>query len=87
MKPPLASISTSLTVTNTLVLYRTLQALKQIDTDPAQHRLCQVLQKIYYRLKDYSPQSEYGSRLNAISQAIKNIPNMRNMTWRCQVTP
>lgn len=70
MKP---SISTSLTVTNPLVLYRTLLALKQIDPDPAQHRLCLELQKIYYRLKDYNPQAEYGARLKAISESVENV--------------
>lgn len=69
MKPP-APISTSLTVTNPLVLYRTLLALKKIDPDPAQHRLCLELQKIYFRLKDYTPQSEYNTRLKALSHAI-----------------
>lgn len=75
MPPPLSSpLSTGLTITNPLVLYRTLLATGGIDPDPAQHRLALELQKIYFRLKDYSPQAEYASRLKAISQAIKNEP-------------
>lgn len=69
--PPLpVTTSTGLTITNPLILYRSLLATKQIDPDPAQHRLALHLQKLYNRLKDYSPQVEYGTRLKAISDAI-----------------
>lgn len=64
------SISTGLTITNPLILYRTLLATKQIDPDPAQHRLALELQKIYFRLKDYSPQAEYGAKLQELSRSI-----------------
>jgi protein AFG1 len=70
MPPTASSVSTGLTITNPLVLYRALVATKQIDPDPAQHRLAIHLQKLYHRLKDYSPQTEYGSRLKAISQVV-----------------
>jgi protein AFG1 len=71
--PPLkVPPSTGLTITNPLVLYRALLATKQVDPDPAQHRLAIHLQKLYHRLKDYSPQTEYGSRLQAISDVVKN---------------
>lgn len=70
---PLLSIpsSAALTITNPLVLYRALLATRKIDPDPAQHRLAIHLQKLYYRLKDYSPQTEYGARLKAISQSVE----------------
>ncbi|KAH9223743.1 AFG1-like ATPase-domain-containing protein [Leptodontidium sp. 2 PMI_412] len=75
MPPQLPSAaSTSLTISNPLVLYRSLLATKIIDPDPAQHRLALELQKIYLRLKDYSPKAEYGRRLKAISQAIEDVP-------------
>lgn len=67
-------VSTGLTITNPLILYRTLLATKQIDPDPAQHKLALELQKIYFRLKDYSPQAEYGARLQAISRTIRESP-------------
>jgi len=70
--PPLNSSLNSLTVTNPLVLYRTLLALKKIDPDPSQHRLALELQNVYHRLKDYSPEDEYGARLKAISKTIEN---------------
>lgn len=73
--PPLSIPSSAgLTITNPLVLYRALLATRQIDPDPAQHRFAIHLQKLYYRLKDYSPQTEYGSRLKAISQAVEENP-------------
>jgi protein AFG1 len=76
MRPPLPTpFSAEVTITNPLVLYRSLLATKTIDPDPAQYRLALHLQKLYYRLKDYSPQAEYGSRLKAISQAVQNTPN------------
>jgi protein AFG1 len=71
MPPISVPSSAGLTITNPLVLYRTLLATRQIDPDPAQHRLAIHLQKLYYRLKDYSPQGEYGSRLKAISRAVE----------------
>ncbi|KAH7356515.1 AFG1-like ATPase-domain-containing protein [Rhexocercosporidium sp. MPI-PUGE-AT-0058] len=79
MPPQLPSTaSTSLTISNPLVLYRSLLATKIIDPDPAQHRLALELQKIYLRLKDYSPKAEYGTRLKAISQAIEDLPNPKD---------
>ncbi|KAI9811581.1 MAG: hypothetical protein M1827_005330 [Pycnora praestabilis] len=62
--------STGLTITNPLVLYRTLLATKRIDPDPSQHRLALHLQKLYFRLKDYEPEVEYERRLNQISRAV-----------------
>ena len=52
------------------MLYRALLATKRIDPDPAQHRLALHLQKLYYRLKDYEPEIEYGRRLEQISRSI-----------------
>jgi peroxisome-assembly ATPase len=69
------SPSAGLTITNPLVLYRALLATRHVDPDPAQHRLAIHLQKLYFRLKDYSPQAEYGSRLKAISQAVEDRPS------------
>lgn len=75
MPPPLSGpLSTGLTITNPLVLYRTLLATRQIDPDPSQHRLALELERIYSRLKDYSPNLEYASRLKAITQAIQEAP-------------
>ena len=75
MRPSLsAPISTGVAITNPLVLYRSLLATKAIQPCPEQHRLALHLQKLYYRLKDYSPSVEYGSRLKAISQAVEDAP-------------
>ncbi|KAI9643129.1 hypothetical protein NHQ30_008864 [Ciborinia camelliae] len=70
MPPTNIPQSTGLTITNPLILYRALLATKAIDPDPAQHRIALHLQKLYLRLKDYKPQSEYAARLKAISQAV-----------------
>ena len=74
MPPPLP-VSTGLTITNPLVLYRALLSTKTIDPDPAQHRLALKLQELYHRLKDYSPQTEYGARLKAVSRAVQYTPD------------
>ncbi|QSZ33149.1 hypothetical protein DSL72_002735 [Monilinia vaccinii-corymbosi] len=75
MPPTNLPQSTALTITNPLILYRTLLATKVIDPDPAQHRIALHLQKLYLRLKDYKPRSEYAARLQAISQAINDGQN------------
>ncbi|KAK8069160.1 AFG1-like ATPase-domain-containing protein [Apiospora phragmitis] len=62
--------STSVTITDPLVKYRSLLATGYYCPDPAQHRLAIHLQKIYKRLKDYSPSVEYGARLKAISSTL-----------------
>lgn len=67
---PSLSPATDLTITNPLVLYRTLVATKQIKPDAAQHRLAIHLQKLYLRLKDYSPEVNYRDRLDQLSRAI-----------------
>ena len=63
-----------LTITNPLVLYRALLATKRIDPDPAQHRLALHLQKLYYRLKDYQPEVDFGHRLDQLNRLVKKDP-------------
>ena len=60
-----------LSITNPLVLYRALLATKSIDPDPAQHRLALHLQKLYYRLKDYQPEVDFGHRLDQLNRLVK----------------
>ncbi|KAH8821045.1 AFG1-like ATPase-domain-containing protein [Xylogone sp. PMI_703] len=74
MPPPVSSLSSSLTITNPLVLYRSLLATKQIEPDLAQHRLALHLQKLYHRLKDYSPEIQYADRLKALTHVISKVP-------------
>ncbi|KAK0514248.1 hypothetical protein JMJ35_002865 [Cladonia borealis] len=64
----------SLAITNPLVLYRALLATKRIDPDPAQHRLALHLQKLYYRLKDYQPEVDFGHRLDQLNRLVKKDP-------------
>jgi protein AFG1 len=68
---PAGSASTSLSITNPLVLYRALIATHRIRPDPAQHRLALQLQKLYYRLKDYDPELEYRHRIDQIARSIE----------------
>lgn len=63
-------VSTGLTITNPLVLYRAFLATKRIEPDPAQYRLALHLQKLYFRLKDYEPEVEYGRRLEEINRTV-----------------
>lgn len=67
---PSLSPATGLTITNPLVLYRTLVASKQINPDLAQHRLAIHLQKLYLRLKDYSPEVNYSRRIDQLSRVV-----------------
>ncbi|KIW82492.1 hypothetical protein Z517_05519 [Fonsecaea pedrosoi CBS 271.37] len=60
----------SLSITNPLILYRTLVATRKIKPDPAQHRLALQLQKLYFRLKDYAPEIEYRYRLEKIGRSV-----------------
>lgn len=61
--------STSVTITDPLVKYRALVAAGVYSPDPSQHRLAKHLQKIYGRLKDYSPPVEYRQRLRQIVES------------------
>ncbi|KAI1485565.1 AFG1-like ATPase-domain-containing protein [Biscogniauxia mediterranea] len=60
----------SLAITDPLVKYQSLLATGLCCPDAAQHRLALHLQKVYYRLKDYSPSVEYRARLKAITSAL-----------------
>ncbi|KAI1762598.1 AFG1-like ATPase-domain-containing protein [Hypoxylon sp. FL1150] len=60
----------SITITDPLVKYQSLLATGVCSPDAAQHRLAIHLQKVYRRLKDYSPSLEYRTRLRAISNAL-----------------
>lgn len=66
----MSRLASSLTITDPLIKYQTLVATGVCSPDLAQHRLAHHLQKLYERLKDYSPQAEYRARLNALTQAI-----------------
>jgi len=72
------STSTSVAITNPLVLYRSLIATKRIDADPAQHRLAIRLGQLYDELIDYEPIIQYGHKLNQISRALGTTPGTRS---------
>lgn len=63
-------LGTAVTITDPLVKYNSLLATGAFFPDPAQHRLAHHLQKLYLRLKDYQPRTEYRSRLHQLTQAI-----------------
>ncbi|KAI0144233.1 AFG1-like ATPase-domain-containing protein [Hypoxylon sp. NC0597] len=60
----------SVAITDPLVKYQSLLATGTCYPDAAQHRLALHLQKVYHRLKDYTPSSEYRTRLKAITDAL-----------------
>ncbi|RYC64725.1 hypothetical protein CHU98_g1499 [Xylaria longipes] len=62
----------SVTITDPLVKYQSLLATGHCCPDPAQHRLAVHLQKVYRRLKDYSPSVEYRTKLKEITNALNN---------------
>ena len=72
MPPP--SASTGISITNPLVLYRSLLSTNRIQQDPAQHRLAIHLQTLYNRLKDYEPVAQYGHRLQQLQRALGSTP-------------
>lgn len=63
-------LGTAVTITDPLVKYNSLLATGTFAPDPAQHRLAHHLQKIYLRLKDYQPPTEYRTRLRQLTVAI-----------------
>lgn len=71
---PSSSPATGLTITNPLVLYKSLISSNKILPDPSQHRVAIHLQKLYHRLKDYDPEIDYSHRLNQLSRAIGTAP-------------
>lgn len=63
-------LHTAVAITDPLVKYNALLATGTFAPDPAQHRLAHHLHKIYLRLKDYQPPTEYRSRLRQLTHAI-----------------
>lgn len=90
--------STSVTITDPLIKYQSLVATGVYSPDPSQHRLAKHLQKIYGRLKDYTPSIEYRQRLKQITEltnkpedegpvlAVKNHPIWRNPLFKALFT-
>ena len=74
------SAATSLTITNPLVIYRSLLAAKKLHPDPAQHRLALYLQDLYFRLKDYNPELEYRQRLDQATRPLSRSHPRQNGT-------
>ncbi|KAH7011755.1 AFG1-like ATPase-domain-containing protein [Ilyonectria destructans] len=60
--------STAVIITDPLVRYQTHVASGFYSPDPSQHRLARHLHKIYTRVKDYAPQTEYRQRLQQIAR-------------------
>ncbi|KAH8699751.1 AFG1-like ATPase-domain-containing protein [Ilyonectria robusta] len=66
--------STAVIITDPLVRYQTHIASGFYSPDPSQHRLARHLHKIYIRVKDYSPQTEYRQRLQQITSLTERKP-------------
>jgi predicted ATPase len=62
--------ATSVTITDPFVKYTSLIATGVFSPDAAQYRLAHHLQKVYLRLKDYTPSNEYRTRLRQIARAV-----------------
>ncbi|KAK3381273.1 AFG1-like ATPase-domain-containing protein [Podospora didyma] len=63
-------VVTSVTITDPLVKYNSLIATGVCSPDASQYRLAHHLQKLYLRLKDYTPALEYQNRLEQITKAV-----------------
>ncbi|KAI5838536.1 mitochondrial ATPase [Morchella snyderi] len=68
--PPTSALSSSLTITNPLHLYRTHLATSRLLPDPHQHRAALILQSVYKRLLDYTPPAHLNTRLNSLARAL-----------------
>ncbi|RGP64053.1 hypothetical protein FLONG3_9675 [Fusarium longipes] len=66
--------STAIIITDPLVKYQTNVAAGLYAPDPSQHRLARHLHKIYLRIKDYSPHSEYRQRLREVARLTEVKP-------------
>ncbi|CEI66859.1 hypothetical protein FVEN_g8512 [Fusarium venenatum] len=66
--------STAVIITDPLVKYQTHVAAGFYAPDPSQHRLARHLHKIYLRIKDYSPQTEYRQRLKQVARLTEARP-------------
>jgi predicted ATPase len=64
--------TTSVTITDPFVKYSSLIATGVYSPDAAQYRLAHHLQKVYLRLKDYTPSHEYRNRLRQITKAVNS---------------
>ncbi|CAG9999506.1 unnamed protein product [Clonostachys byssicola] len=100
--PTMRRFSTAVTITDPLVKYQTAVSMGLYSPDPAQHRLAHHLQKLYRRIKDYRPQSEYRERLNQVARltdpkppadadtsgmlALRNHPIWRNPLFKHLLT-
>lgn len=67
----MSRVGTAITITDPLVKYHSLLATGLYQPDAAQYRLAHHLQKLYVRLKDYTPAEEYRSRLQQVTQSIE----------------
>ncbi|KAK4134000.1 hypothetical protein BT67DRAFT_442516 [Trichocladium antarcticum] len=63
--------ATSVTITDPFVKYTSLISGGVYLPDAAQYRLAHHLQKVYLRLKDYTPAHEYQSRLRQIARVAR----------------
>lgn len=102
LHPTMRRFSTAVTITDPLVKYQTAVSMGLYSPDPAQHRLAHHLQKLYRRIKDYRPQSEYRERLNQVARltdpkppadadtsgmlALRNHPIWRNPLFKHLLT-
>ncbi|KAI5462505.1 AFG1-like ATPase-domain-containing protein [Mariannaea sp. PMI_226] len=66
--------STAVTITDPLVRYQTRITSGLYAPDQSQHRLARHLQKIYIRIKDYSPQTEFRQRLQETARLTERKP-------------
>src|SRR5687768_5686541 len=67
--------STAVTITDPLVKYKSLVSTGIYAPDPAQYRLAHHLHKIYLRIKDYTPHTEYRERLNQVARLTERKPS------------
>ncbi|KAK4159335.1 lactation elevated protein 1 [Cladorrhinum sp. PSN259] len=62
--------ATSVTITDPFIKYTSLIATGAFHPDAAQYRLAHHLQKLYLRLKDYTPATGYRARLQQVARIV-----------------
>ncbi|KAK9461718.1 AFG1-like ATPase-domain-containing protein [Lipomyces oligophaga] len=72
---------TGLAITDPYVFYRQCVALGRISPDDAQLRAALEFQKLYYRVKDYTPPVDFRARLEKLARLLEDSEQINHKIW------
>lgn len=73
--------TTSISITDPLVIYKTHVAHGVIQPDVSQQHIAMELQKLYYQLKDYQPELQNHIKINRIIDKLNNLHNPQSESF------